>query len=113
MSWDDDDRRRNNDKLMMTIGELKADAKASQNQRTELFAKVAETKQDMTEIKTMLIENTSAIGAMLDKHEVKIEAFGEDIRGLKKFRQRMLLGIAGIAGSGGITGAVLTKLGLG
>lgn len=111
MTWDGQDRR-GSDELMMTIGELKAEAKSSQRQRAELFSQVGEVREDIAKMNTTVTECTSHIAAMLDKHDVKIKAFDEDITTLKKFKQRMLLGIAGIAGSGGITGAVLTKLGL-
>jgi len=100
-------------KVWERLGELTNDAKSSNTQRAELFTQVGEMKTDMSDIKMLLTESTSTIAAMLDKHDVKIQRFDADISNLKKFKQRMLLGIAGIAGSGGIAGAVLTKLGLG
>ena len=100
------------DDVSLAIGELRSDMVASQNQRTELFTQVGGIKDDMSEMKSLIMEHTAHIGTMLDRHDVKIKDFDADISGLKKFKRNMLLGIASVAGTGGITGALLTKLGL-
>tara|TARA_R110002126_G_scaffold35733_1_gene109580 strand:- start:120 stop:434 length:315 start_codon:yes stop_codon:yes gene_type:complete len=100
-------------KIWERLGELTSEAKVSQTQRAELFSQVGDIKSDISEINVNLKEYTSTVAAMLDKHDGKIETFDTDISGLKKTRQRMYVAIAGLFGSGGISGAIMAKLGLG
>jgi len=105
------------DQVSASIGELKAEAASSKNQRAALFLQVAD-------IKTMVADLTVVIQTNITKDDIKIEEIEKDVKShgasigeLKKFKQRMLIGIAAIGGTGGIIGGLtsglLNKLGIG
>ena len=100
------------DEVSHAIGELKAEAIDSQNQRRALFDKVDDIGDKIAELKTIVQTSITAHAATLDVHGEKLTRHHEDIRNLKKFRRNIYLGIATVGGTGGITGAILTKLGL-
>ena len=97
------EERRNNDIL---LGELIAEAKASKAQRTLLFEK-------LDGMSTTLLGLNATIPPLVER----VNDNSVSINALNKFKQRIYIGIAAVAGTGGITGAVATglmnKLGLG
>jgi len=105
------ERRGGMDEISKSIGALEADAEAGKRQRTELFTQIGGVKSDLHDIKNILTQNTEKVSAMLTKHDGKLNSHAVDIKGLKAFRTKMYLGIAAISGTGGIVGAVMTKLG--
>lgn len=101
------DQRRNND---MLIGELIADSKSSKNQLALLFDKADQTNKMIADL-TNTVQTSIVDGrGRLDHVEGTVEKHGQDIGSLKKFKNRALIGIAAIGGTGGIAGAVVTGL---
>ena len=118
MAWDGDDRRSNNhDDIMMTIGELKAEAKASQRQREELFSQVGSIKEDIGEFRTEMKEHTATVTQLLTAHAEKHNKQDERIDSLESSRTRLRVVLAGgLGGSGTLGGAIgnwLAKFGSG
>jgi hypothetical protein len=107
-----DERRGGMDEISVAIGELRAEAKAAVSQRTELFAQLGDVKEHIGDMKTMLTESNVKMTTMLENHDTKLDSHTADISALKSFRTKMYLGIAAISGTGGIAGALMTKMGL-
>lgn len=100
------------DQVSEAIGRLTADAAAAQRQRAELFKKADETKDTLGEIKTILSTHSVKNAELLEKHDGQIGAVAGDVASLKKTRQRIYIAVAGMGGSGGIVGYVLSRLGI-
>ena len=107
------------DQVSAAIGELKAESTSSKNQRAALFQQVGEIKQMVADLTVVIQTNIAKDDLKISEIEKDIKSHGSSIGELKKFKQRMLIGIAAIAigGTGGIVGALTTnlanKLGLG
>ena len=105
------------DQVSQSIGELKAESTSSKNQRAALFEQVSEIKQMVADLTVVIQTNITKDDIKISEIEKDIKNHGSSIGELKKFKQRMLIGIAAIGGTGGIVGALTTnlanKLGLG
>ena len=105
------------DQVSAAIGELKAEATSSKNQRAALFDQVGDIKQMVADLTVVIQTNITKDDIKIAEMEKDIKSHGSSIGELKKFKQRMLIGIAAIGGTGGIVGALTTglanKLGLG
>ena len=105
------------DQVSAAIGELKAESTSSKNQRAALFQQVGEIKQMVADLTVVIQTNIAKDDLKISEIEKDIKSHGSSIGELKKFKQRMLIGIAAIGGTGGIVGALTTnlanKLGLG
>ena len=105
------------DQVSAAIGELKAESTSSKNQRAALFQQVGEIKQMVADLTVVIQTNIAKDDIKIFEIEKDIKSHGSSIGELKKFKQRMLVGIAAIGGTGGIVGALTTnlanKLGLG
>ena len=104
------------DQVSAAIGELKAEAKSSQSQRAALFDQVGDIKSMIGDLTVVIQTNITKDELRITEIEKDIKSHGSSIGELKKFKQRMLLGIAAIGGTGGIIGGLtsglLNKLGL-
>lgn len=105
------------DQVSAAIGELKAEATASKNQRAALFDQVGDIKKMVADLTVVIQTNITKDDIKIAEIEKDVKSHGSAIGDLKKFKQRMLIGIAAIGGTGGIVGALTTglanKLGLG
>ena len=105
------------DQVSAAIGELKAEATSSKNQRAALFDQVGDVKKMLADLTVVIQTNITKDDIKISEIEKDIKSHGSSIGELKKFKQRMLIGIAAIGGTGGIVGALTTglanKLGLG
>ena len=105
------------DQVSAAIGELKAEATSSKNQRAALFDQVGDIKQMVADLTVVIQTNITKDDIKIAEMEKDIKSHGSSIGELKKFKQRMLIGIAAIGGTGGVVGALTTglanKLGLG
>ena len=105
------------DQVSQSIGELKAESTSSKNQRAALFEQVGEIKKMVADLTVVIQTNITKDDIKIAEIEKDIKSHGSSIGELKKFKQRMLVGIAAIGGTGGIVGALTTnlanKLGLG
>jgi hypothetical protein len=106
------ERREGMDDISLAIGELRAEAKASNVQRVELFKQVGDIKGDISDIKQMLLAHNTRVTSMLEANAEKLVDVEDDVKTLKAFRFRVLVGLAAIGGLGGISGAIAAKLGL-
>lgn len=96
------------DEVSAAIGELKADAKASQNQRAQLFTEVGDIKTMIADL-TVVVQTSIVAGqGRLDEVEEDVKAQGKQITSLNKVKQRMYVAVASIGGIGGVT-ATLTQ----
>ena len=105
------------DQVSATIGELKAEATSSKNQRAALFDQVGDVKKMLADLTVVIQTNITKDDIKIAEMEKDIKSHGSSIGELKKFKQRMLIGIAAIGGTGGIIGGLTSglanKLGLG
>ena len=105
------------DQVSAAIGELKAESTSSKNQRAALFQQVGEIKQMVADLTVVIQTNIAKDDLKISEIEKDIKSHGSSIGELKKFKQRMLVGIAAIGGTGGIIGGLTSglanKLGLG
>ena len=103
------ERREGMDDISLAIGELRAEAKASNVQRVELFKQVGDIKGDISDIKQMLLAHNTRVTSMLEANAEKLVDVEDDVKTLKAFRFRVLVGLAAIGGLGGISGAIAAK----
>lgn len=105
--------RRSND---MIIGELLAEAKSSRTQRALIFDKMDENNKVMNNLTVLVQTSITSSNDRLTEVEKDVASQGTSIGELKKFKQRLLIGIAAVGGTGGIIGGVtsgiLSKLGV-
>ena len=105
------------DQVSAAIGELKAEATSSKNQRAALFDQVGDIKVMLADLTVVIQTNITKDDIKIAEIEKDIKSHGSSIGELKKFKQRMLIGIAAIGGTGGIIGGLTSglanKLGLG
>ena len=88
--------------VSVAIGRLAADSEAGQRQRADLFQKVDDLHNTTSEIKEIL----ATMPALVDRVNDHEKAIG----GLQKFKNRALIGVAGIGGGGGFMGANAGKI---
>ena len=98
------------DQVSQSIGELKAESTSSKNQRAALFEQVGEIKQMVADLTVVIQTNITKDDIKISEIEKDVKSHGSAIGDLKKFKQRMLIGIAAIGGTGGIVGALTTNL---
>ena len=105
------------DEVSAAIGELKAEANASRNQRSELFSEVGDIKEMIGDLTVIVKTSITADEGRLTRVEEDVKSHGKSLAVLTTFKNRMLIGIAAIGGTGGIVGAITTgiasKIGLG
>jgi len=107
-----EERRYGMDDISLAIGELRSESKAGNVQRTELFKQVGDIKDDISDVKQLLLTHNTRVTSMLEANTQKIDVVERDVTTLKVFRTNVWLLLAGITGTGGVTGYLLTKLGL-
>lgn len=97
------------EKIWERLGELTAQAKASQDQRDELVGLVRDMSKDMSK-QTTLIQTTIVSGhARLENLEDEMIVNTKSIKSLNKSRNNLKIWIAGgLGGSGTIGGAIGT-----
>lgn len=98
------------DDISVAIGALQADAVASQRQRSDLFKKTGEIKDNIAELKVLMTQHITSTVDALETQGKAIEGLQSGVSGLKKFRQRVYIILAGVGGSGGISGWLAGKL---
>ena len=106
-----DERHYGMDDISLAIGELRSEAKSSNDQRSELFKQVGDLKESVSDIKQMLTTHNTRVMSMLEANTEKLATVEDDVKTLKAFRMRVLIGLAAIGGLGGIGGAIAAKLG--
>lgn len=97
-------------KMWERLGELTAEGKASRNQRADLFTEVGDIKTMIADLTVVVQTSITKGDARLTEVEEDLVSQGKAIGELKKFKQRMLIGIAAIGGTGGIIGGLTTGL---
>ena len=101
------------DQVSQAIGKLQADAEAAQRQRSDLFFRTTEIKEDIAEIKQLLTGHITHVNDTLTHHAKKLESNNENISTLNQFKTRVYILLAGVGGTGGVGGWLASKLGSG
>jgi predicted nucleic acid-binding Zn-ribbon protein len=99
------------DEVSKAIGNLQSKAEDSIKQREILSKKIDEGNKAVADLTSIIKEHVATVELRLASGSEQMQENKKDIEGLKKFRTRVYIAVAGTTGTGTIA-AVLTKLGL-